>query len=140
MDRAVGNGVMSATLTDIKAPKWLSPAAAKVFKQRVQQVFAMGILQAVDEDALAIYANAMNTCVTAQKQLDKDGLIITECDETGMVIKVAPNPLCKILKDNITIVNTIGSQFGFTPVSRIKLAAMARDDQPRNDFNDFIDG
>lgn len=138
-DRAVGNGVMSAVTVEIKAPKWLTPPAAKIFKQRVKQVFALGILHAVDEDALALYANAMQTCIDAQKQLNEDGLTVTECDEAGTIIKITPHPLCRVLKDNINTVNTIGAQFGFSPVSRIKLAALARDDKPKNDFNDFID-
>lgn len=129
------------TLEEVNAPTHLSPAAKKIYKEVVQRLFAMKMLLPVDEYALSLYASAMATAIKVQKELDKEGYLITVKDENGDLCKVMVNPMVKVLKDAVNTANAIGSQFGWSPVSRIRLAAMASGkDKDKDDFEDSING
>jgi phage terminase small subunit len=48
------------------------------------------------------------------------------------------NPLDRIVTKKIATVNAIGSQFGWSPVSRLKLLAIAQGKtEEENDFDEF---
>lgn len=100
-------------------------------------LFAMKLLQPVDVDALTLYSNAMATALKVQKALDEEGFTIVEKDEDGNICRVVPNPLTKVLKEAITTVNMFGSQFGFSPLSRMKLKAMANHEKEKDNFSEF---
>lgn len=140
-DRPQDDGDWSATavvsLESVNAPKGMSSEAKKIYKERVQMLFAMKLLQPVDVDALTLYSNAMATALKVQKALDEEGYTIVEKDEDGNVCRVVPNPLTKVLKEAITTVNMFGSQFGFSPLSRMKLKAMANPEKEKDNFSEF---
>lgn len=141
-NRPQDDGDWSATavvsLEAVNAPKGMNPEARKIYKERVQMLFAMNLLQPIDVDALTLYSNAMATAIKVQKALDEEGFTIVEKDEDGNLCKVVPNPLTKVLKEAITTVNMFGSQFGFSPLSRMRLKAMANPEEKKNDFSEFM--
>ena len=138
----VGKDTIIEVLEDVKVPTHLNAEAKKIYKEVVTRLFAMKMLQPIDEHALSLYANAMATAIKMQKELDKEGYLITVKDEMGDMYKVMVNPMAKILKDAINTVNTIGSQFGWSPVSRIRLATMLAQgaEGEKNDFDKMING
>ena len=138
-DSAFDNTIV-VSLSDVKVPSRLSPEAKKVYKTVVSQLFAMKMLQPVDELALCIFANAIATINKMQAELDKEGYVTYIKDEDGNVTGVTVNPMQKVLKDAINTANTIGSQFGWSPVARMKLVSMlANTDEKKNDFTDFTE-
>lgn len=125
---------------DVKAPSNLNSEAKKIYKEVVSQLVAMRMLQPIDTTALCIYANAIVTIAKMQKELDKDGYVTYIKDEDGNISGVTVNPMQKVLKDAINTANTIGSQFGWSPVARMRLVSMlANKDEKKNDFTDFTE-
>ena len=124
----------------VSVPKDLKGDAAKIYKERVAMLYAMKLLQPIDVDALRLYSSAMASAIKIQKELDKEGFTVLERDEDGQLCKVSVNPLAKVLKDMINTVNAIGSQFGWSPVSRMKLQAMAKAEEKKDDFNELLNG
>lgn len=122
---------------DVKAPSGLNSEAKKIYKEVVSQLVAMRMLQPIDTTALCIYANAIVTIAKMQKELDKDGYVTYIKDEDGNISGVTVNPMHKVLKDAINIANTIGSQFGWSPVSRLRLVAIASGKEDKNDFSEY---
>lgn len=141
-DREVDESQFDATivtsLESVKVPKHLKGLAAQIYKERITQLFSMKMLQPIDVDALSLYATSMATAIKMQKQLDEDGHVTYVKDEDGNITSVAVNPMFKVLKDSILMANMIGSQFGWSPVSRLKLLAIAQGKtEEKNDFDEF---
>lgn len=136
----VSGGWLESASSGVVVPADLKGDAAKIYKERVAMLFAMGLLQPIDVDALRLYSCAMASAIKIQKELDKEGFTLLERDENGQLCKVSVNPLAKVLKDMINTANTIGSQFGWSPVSRMRLQAIAKGDEKKDDFNDILNG
>lgn len=129
---------VGSTIEGVVAPPDLRGDAEKIYKERVSMLYAMKLLQPIDVDALRLYSCAMASAIKIQRELDKEGYVVMERDEDGQLCKVSVNPLAKVLKDMITTANTIGSQFGWSPVSRMRLQAAAKEDAPKDDFKTLI--
>lgn len=141
VDDSAFDNTLIVSLNDVKAPSHLSPEAKKVYKTVVAQLFAMKVLQPVDEPALCIFANAIATINKMQAELNKDGYITYVKDEDGNITGVTVNPMQKVLKDAINTANTIGSQFGWSPQARMRLVAMlSQKEEKKDDFNQMING
>lgn len=143
--RAVDDGAFDSTLAvsldDVKAPSHLSADAKKVYKTVVAQLFAMNLLQPVDQPALCMFANAIATVYKMQQALDEDGYVVDAYNKDGDVIGKMVNPAQKIMKDAINTANTIGSQFGWSPQARMRLVAMlSQKEEKKDDFNQMING
>lgn len=138
-DRDKGKELSPATVVmspeDVKVPTHLNADAKKVYKDMVSQLVAMKMLQPIDTTALCIYANAIVTIAKMQQELDKEGYVTYIKDEDGNITGVSVNPMQKVMKDAINIANTIGSQFGWSPVARMKLVAMlSQKGEEKDDF------
>ena len=115
--------------------------AKKVYKTVVAQLFAMNLLQPVDQPALCMFANAIATVYKMQQALDEDGYVVDAYNKDGDVIGKMVNPAQKIMKDAINTANTIGSQFGWSPQARMRLVAMlSQKEEKKDDFNQMING
>ena len=130
-------GTTVTSLVDVRVPSHLKGAAKKVYEEKVRQCFAMGILAEIDEHALAIYSHEYTELVRLQKQLTEEGYVYEVMTKLGSEIK--PNPLEKIVARKIVVVNSLGSQFGWSPVSRMKLRAIAEGDKKKNEFEEYED-
>lgn len=126
--------------SNVTVPADLKGDAAKIYKERVVMLYAMGLLQPIDVDALRLYSCAIASAIKVQKEIDKDGFTVIEKDEDGQLCKVSVNPLVKVLKDMVNTANAIGSQFGWSPVSRMRLQSIAKEDEKKDDFNALING
>ena len=141
VDDSAFDNTAIVSLNDVKAPSHLSAEAKKVYKTVVAQLFAMKMLQPVDESALCIFANAIATINKMQAELNKDGYITYVKDEDGNITGVTVNPMHRVLKDAINTANTIGSQFGWSPQARMRLVAMlSQKEEKKDDFNQMING
>ncbi len=125
------------SLDEITLPAGMNAVAKKIFKEKALILIHNRILSVVDVDMLAIYANAMATCIKAQRELNADGHIIWVKDDEDTIIGQRTNLWSKVLQESVKIVNQYGVQFGFSPVSRLKIAAIAVTAAPKNDFANF---
>lgn len=130
------------SIDDVKVPSHLGADAKKIYRETITRLVSMKMLLPIDEHALCLYANAMATAIKMQRELDKEGYLLTIKDELGDMYKVQVNPMVKVLKDAVNTANAIGSQFGWSPVSRIKLAAIAAmgKEDKKDDFNGLLNG
>lgn len=136
--RAQGTVATKVSLLDVKAPVHLKGEAKKVYELKVRQCFAMGILAEIDADALALYAWEYAELIALQRRLKNEDYVIEETTKNGTTIKI--NPLAKIVQAKLATVNAIGSQFGWSPVSRMRLQAIAKGEDKKDDFSELKNG
>lgn len=130
--------VVATQLLDVAVPSHLKGEAKKIYELKVRQCFAMGTLADIDADALAIYAWELAELIRLQQELKAEGYTYEVMTKLGTETKL--NPKEKVVRAKIAMVNTIGSQFGWSPVSRMKLQAMAKAEEKKDDFNDLLNG
>lgn len=115
-------GTSIKEISSTKNLKILRTKRAKdIFKTKANQLIAQNILTEFDLEQLGIYAVALDKCYECIEQMDT--LVTTEISSSGT--KLVVSPYVKMFKDMTTIVNQIGSAYGFTPVDRQKLKAEA---------------
>lgn len=123
-------------LLDVKAPARLKGEAKKIYERVVRQCFANGILAEIDADALSLYAWELAELIELQKRLKDEDYVVEEMTKNGTTVKL--NPLVKVIQTKMAAVNAIGTQFGWSPLSRMRLKAMANPEKEKNDFEDYI--
>lgn len=110
------------SITQLKAinVKGLESAMSrKIFNEKANQLIANKMLAPQDIDQLIVYANAMALIMDCSKKLKK-GLFNEVFDDFGKVKGYIPNPYLKLFKEMSEIVIRLGSEFGFSPLSRMK--------------------
>lgn len=127
----------AVTLLDVKAPAHLKGESKKIYERVVRQCFAVGILAEIDADALSLYAWELAELIALQKRLKGEDYVVEEETKNGTTVKV--NPLAKIVQAKLAAVNALGSQFGWSPLSRMRLKSMASGEEKKNEFNEFVE-
>lgn len=141
VDESAYKNPVIVSLEEVNVPSHLNATAKKVYREVMQQLFAMQMLQPIDQHALCVFANAIATAHAMQKALDKEGYVTDIRDKDGNITGVTVNPKQKVLKDALSMANTIGVQFGWSPSARIKLLAMLNNNkEEKDDFKDLING
>lgn len=103
--------------------------AKEIFKAKCNQLIPLRILAETDLDQLAIYANNLDKLYSLMQDLYQEGdtitlyVLKTYLDGTTEQIptKCIINPKWKLYFHLVDTINKIGSEFGFTPVSRQKI-------------------
>lgn len=128
---------VATSLVDVKAPAHLTAEAKKVYTRLVSQLFNMGYLAEIDVDALSLYAFEYAELIKLQRQLKGEGYIVEEVTKNGVTQK--EHPLHKVVMKKLAAVNALGSQFGWSPVSRMRLHAIASGKEDEDDFTAFTE-
>ena len=102
-----------------------------IFTQKANQLIALGILTTQDFESLAIYSNSLDMLFDCIENL-KDEKFSKVTTEKGFYWM--PSPYLKLYREMVDIVNKIGSEFGFTPVSREKIQAPPVENDPLADL------
>lgn len=127
---------VGAMVTPPKVPMWLDKQARKIFATKASQLSLIGVLTPLDLELLSAYAAAMSLVVQASAEIQAGGMLVTSNTKTGTI--TIANPVIKIMKDNIKVINQIGAQFGFSPSSRASIMAMAtKKEKKKDDFDEF---
>ena len=86
-----------------------------IFKQKANQLIALGVLTELDIEHLALYAYSLDFVFTCMKE-------ITNNIEKGarMLDGVSAKEIT-LMHKSMDYVNRIGAEFGFTPMSRQKI-------------------
>lgn len=124
-----------AIIQAVAAPSWLDTKAKKVFKEKANYLTALKILTPLDIDQLAIYADAYSQIITAEKEIKEKGVMVDKYVK-GVKCGLTPNPYIKLKLEFIKVVSLIGSNFGFSPVARLRFISPVKDDN-QDEFNEF---
>ena len=113
-------------IVDLKNFKVLKSKRAKdIFVQKANQLIKLKLLTDMDIEQLVVYASSMDILFDCIREMKKEMFIKTYeiVDEIAYLKSTIPNPHIKLYREMIEITVRIGSDFGFSPVSRMKLKA-----------------
>lgn len=118
-------------MTEFKIPKDIEKEASEYMKNVLQQLEERGVMENVDTAALTMLARNYSTFIRASKQVEKDGMMIT--NNKG---NLEAHPMIKVAKDAQTQAMKVMVEFGLTAKSRKKLPSMDKkdDDSPLEQF------
>ncbi len=111
----------SSIILKVSAPPELNTRAKKIYREKANQLIALKILTPADLDQLLIYSSSFDMLLESIEKL-KEGKFKSVHDDDGKLIRFVENPYFKIYRDMTVIVNKIGGEYGFSPVSRQKLS------------------
>lgn len=104
----------------------------KIFNEKANQLLHIGILTELDIEQLAIYAYSLDELFVCIDEIKNVGRFKEIYDENGHVLRFIENPYMKRYREMFEIVNKIASDFGFTPVSRMKFRELGKpNEKPR---------
>lgn len=116
------NAVKAAIVEDLPpAPEWLGEIGRKEWAVKTAELFRMGILATSDLTLLAALCNEWEVYQNAEAEMRKTGRYFTRRDEEGNVIAANPVPMVKIAKDALDKFSQLSSEFGFSPVARLRI-------------------
>jgi P27 family predicted phage terminase small subunit len=112
-----------------------SKRAKKIFLEKANQLINYKMLSVLDLEQLVVYAFSLDELFMAMDQIQKPDFerFIRVSDKLNEVSRYVENPHLKYFRDLFFIVNKIGSDFGFSPVSRIKMKDMFLNNKEKND-------
>lgn len=102
----------------------------QIFKDKANQLIELKLLTELDYEQLALYAHSLDVAFECIEQLAKNGKFVEVHDENGILQRIIENPYLKLYNSMISICVKIGSEFGFTPVSRMKLSVKTEEKDP----------
>lgn len=125
------------TLTKVSVPAVLkSKRAKKIFRDKAKQLIERRILSVNDIEQLTIYSYSLDTVFECMENLE-EGKFKALKDDKGRIYKFVENPYLPLYRQMVDIVNKIGSDFGFNPVSRSKVKA-SEPEQIENSLLEFL--
>lgn len=102
-------------------PAWLSMDAKKEFRRLVRQLSGMGLLGAIDQNALVRYVDTWVRWRQAQQLMEKSGILSILKGPDGKVSKVKPSPLVAISRSLAEQLSRLEADFGMNPSSRSRI-------------------
>jgi P27 family predicted phage terminase small subunit len=102
-----------------RCPSHLDAEARREWRRVAPELHALGLLTAIDGDALAVYCTAWSQWVEAEKHLEEDGLVISV---NGVE---RPSPWLRIANQAQRLVLDMAREFGMTPISRGRITVIA---------------
>lgn len=119
-------------------PRHLKGRSRSVWNFFSEELAAMKLDKRPDGPMLEGVCRAYERAVQADLILDKQGLTFDEkfIDDTGEVhiLKIKKHPAVEISNRSWLIVKAFCSEFGLTPVSRIRLSVANQDDEGADDL------
>ena len=95
--------------------------AKDIFKQKANQVIAMHALSPMDLELLALYANSLDMAFVYLEKVNEPPT--PRYDKDDNIIGYTEPPYFKMYCKMVEIVNKIGADFGFSPLSRQRINA-----------------
>lgn len=92
----------------------------RIFSEKVNFLIGLKMMEEVYIESLLIYAINVDKYFECIDQVNKQGMVITV--QTTKGVEQQENPYYKASKRAFEVASRIGSEFGFTPVSRMKLS------------------
>lgn len=114
----------------------LKGTAKKVFELVAAELICKGILEMVGLDLVVAYAREMALYHDLMREMEKDDSLTVEVfTKSGPVMTI--NPKRKLAESALSNAKSLATEFGLTPASRSRVAAMLSGDAPKDDFAEF---
>lgn len=112
-------------------PAYLNAEAKKVYRITAEQLAERGVLDVVNITTVMMYANEVGKYIEAEKQLRREGRVVTEVSKNGE--RDVRNPLDKMASDYLANATRLAVELGVTPAaaSRVKV------DTPKETGDEF---
>lgn len=117
-----------------RPPEHLSTEEKKKWKAVVRDLYPLGLVTAVDKDALAMYCTIFVRWLKAENLVREKGEIIKTA--AGNIIQ---NPYLSIANRALEQLNKLGAEFGMTPSSRSRVRADPLED-PEHELERLLFG
>ncbi len=119
-----------------KLPKvTLKGTAKKIFTYTATMLINQQLLEMVGLDLLVAYCREMALYHDLSAEVEKEGYTIEVQTKNGTTTQI--NPKRKIAEGALSNAKSLASEFGFTPISKGKIAGLAAPQQKQDDFADF---
>ena len=111
--------------------------AKKIFAIVATELIYNNILDHLGVDLVIAYCREMALYHDMMKDLEKEGYTVKVATKTGFITQV--NPKRKIAESALSAAKALAVEFGMTPSSRNRVAALLSGNEPKDDFADFED-
>ena len=130
-----GELIPMATATTLPKAKGLKGTAKKLYQLVGTELASKGLLDVVNLDLLVAYCREMALYQDLMKDLETEGVIIKVATKTGTITQI--NPKRKVAENALVAAKTLAAEFGLSPASRARVAAMIAGIQKKDDFADY---
>lgn len=113
----------------------LKGTAKKVFEVVATELIHKNLLDLVSADLVVAYAREMGLYHDLMREVDKEGYTLDV--ETKFGTTKIVNPKRKIAESALMNAKSLTAEFGLTPASRGRVAALLSDDGPKDEFAEF---
>lgn len=125
-----------ATTSVVSLPRsGLKGTAKKVFEVVAMELIHNRLLDLVGVDLILAYSREMGLYHDMMRAVEKEGYTIEVETKSGTTTVV--NPKRKVAESALANAKSLASEFGLTPSSRHRVAALLSDDIPKDDFAEF---
>lgn len=114
----------------VKAPEWLDEVAKKEWRRIVKELKELDLVTNIDVPALSICCDAYSKYVKATIDINKTGLLVNHTNKNGSK-NIVQNPLILIANKYSEIYKKYCSDFGLTPVARLKLTLLPNTEEEK---------
>lgn len=132
--RAAGEKQIKVKTDAMKPPEWLSDEAALTFERIVNEFDPLGMLDNLDVDILAVYADSLATYRKASIQLALHG----ETYETKNGFATV-SPWVTVRQKAYQQIASCSTKLGIALTDRLKLIAPVKEEKSANKYIKFLD-
>ena len=133
--RMDGDLVPMAPATTLPKAKGLKGTAKQMYQLVGTELASKGLLDVVNLDLLLAYCREMALYKDMMKELETEGYTVKVATKNGSITQI--NPKRKIAENALIAAKTLAAEFGISPASRARVAAMIAGIQKKDDFADF---
>ena len=110
-----------------------------IYGARCKTLAAMGVMEESFQESMILYAIWLDTALTSADEM-KHGSFIEVRDKDGNLTGYVENPHIKRFAMATKMVNEIGRQFGFTPLSRNNVVKVEKNIDPAGELLKLVGG
>lgn len=133
--RMSGDAASTGTVVVSLPRSGLKGTAKKVFEIVATELLHKCLLDAVGVDLVVAYAREIGLYHDAMREAEKEGYIL-EIETKFGTTKIV-NPKRKVAESALANAKSLAAEFGLTPASRSRVAALLSDNTPKDDFAEF---
>lgn len=113
----------------------LKGTAKKIFAVVATELIHKGLLDVTGVDLVVAYAREMALYHDSMRDVEREGATVEIETKQGTTIIV--NPKRKIAEGALAAARSLAAEFGMTPSSCNRVAALLANNTPKNDFAEF---
>lgn len=113
----------------------LKGTAKKIYSVVGTELLCNNLLDIASLDLMIAYCREMGLYTDMMRDLEKEGMTLLVETKTGTITQI--NPKRKIAETALSAAKSLAAEFGLSPSSRARVAALLNAAAPKDDFADF---